>query len=96
MAAHATVDGEDVEMTAFRTPGADANAMVQYLSLLAAQSGTAINPGNVQSTNIGGKNVFAWTDSDGSRSFAYPSGDTLIFFDGVTDAQAAKILSALL
>lgn len=93
--ATANVDGEDVELTGFRTAGGDSNAMVQYLSLLAAQSGKTIDVTNVTQANVGGKNVFTWTDSDGSKSFAYPSGDTLIFFDSVTDSQAAKILSAL-
>lgn len=94
--ATATVDGEEVDLSAWRTPGTDANALVQYLSLLASQSGTDISVTNVQQTNIAGKSVYTWTDSDdGTRSFAYPSGDTLIFFDGVTDSQATKILTAL-
>lgn len=94
--AKATVDGERVNLAAWRTPGADANALVQYLSLLAAQSGTDITVTNVQQTNIAGKNVYTWTDSDGgTNGFAYPSGDTLIHFGGVTDSQATKILTAL-
>lgn len=94
--ATANVDGEDVDISAFRTPGQDANALVQTLATIAAQSGTDINPGNVSSANIGGKNVFVWTDSDGSKGYAYPAGDTLIMFDSVTDSQATKILAALL
>lgn len=94
--AKATVDGEEIDLTAWRTPGTDSNVLVQYLSLLAAQSGTDINVTNVQQTNVAGKNVFTWTDpDDGSRSFAYPSGDTLVFFEDVTDSQANKILTAL-
>jgi hypothetical protein len=93
--AKATVDGESVDLSAFRTPGTDSNAMVQYLALLAAQSGTDINPGNVSSANIGGKNVYVWTNDDGTKGYAYPAGDTLISFDSVTDSQATKILAAL-
>jgi hypothetical protein len=95
--ANATVDGEEVDLSAWRTPGTDANALVEYLGILAAQSGGDVfSPGDVQQTNIGGKNVYTWTDSDdGTRGFAYPSGDTLIFFEDVTDSQATKILQAL-
>lgn len=94
--ATATVDGEEVDLTAWRTPGADSNTLVQSLALLAAQSGgNGSIEGSASSANIGGKNVFVWTDTDGSKSYAYPSGDTLIFFDGATDSQATKILAAL-
>ena len=95
--ATATVDGEEVDLTAWRTPGADATVLVQYLSLLAAQSGgNVLNPADVQQTNIGGKSVYTWTDpDDGTKGFAYPAGDTLIFFEDVTDSQATKILTAL-
>jgi hypothetical protein len=94
--AKATVDGEEVALTAWRAPGADANALVQYLSMLALQSGTDITVTDIQQTNVGGKNVYTWTDSDdGTKGFAYPSGDTLILFDRVTDSQATKILAAL-
>jgi hypothetical protein len=94
--AKATVDGEKVQLTAWRTPGTDANALVQYLSLLAAQSGTDITVTDLQQTNVAGKSVYTWADSDdGTRSFAYPSGDTLIHFAHVTDSQATKILTAL-
>ncbi len=93
--ASATVDGESVDLTAFRTPGGDANTIVQALATLAAQSGTTINPGDVTATNISGKNVYVWTDTDGVKGYAYPSGDTLVMFSDVTDSQAAKILAAL-
>ena len=94
--ANATVDGEEVALTAWRSPGTDANSLVQYLSMLALQSGTDITVSDIQQTNVAGKNVYTWTDSeDGSKGFAYPSGDTLIIFDGVTDSQATKILTAL-
>jgi hypothetical protein len=93
--ATATVDGSEVKLNAFRTPGNDANTLIQSLTLLAAQSGTTINPGDVTASNVAGKSVFVWTDTDGNKSYAYPSGDTLIMFDSVTDSQATKILTAL-
>ncbi|MEP7378068.1 MAG: hypothetical protein ABI725_00745 [Chloroflexota bacterium] len=93
--ATANVDGEDIEMSAFRTAGGDSNSMIQYLSLLAAQAGTQIDVTNLQQANVGGKNVYTWTDTDGTKSYAYPAGDTLISFESVTDSQATKILSAL-
>jgi hypothetical protein len=95
--ATATVDGEEVDLTAWRTPGTDANQLVQKLGFLAVQAGgNVFDPSAVQSTNIAGKNVYTWTDSaDGTKGFAYPSGDTLVFFEDVTDSQATKILTAL-
>lgn len=93
--ATATVDGSEVKLNAFRTPGNDANTLIQSLALLAAQSGTTINPGDVAASTVAGKSVFVWTDTDGTKSYAYPSGDTLIMFDSVTDSQATKILTAL-
>jgi hypothetical protein len=94
--AEATVDGESVDLNAWRTPGQDANSFIQYLQVLANQAGSDITVANVQQTNVAGKNVFTWTDTDdGTKSFAYPSGDTLVYFDSVTDSQATKILSAL-
>jgi hypothetical protein len=90
-----TVDGDDITLSAFRTPGSDSNAIVQSLGQLAAFSGAGIT-GSVSTSSIGGKNVFVFTDStDGSKSYAYPSGDTLIYTDTVTDDEAQKIFSAL-
>ncbi len=94
--ATATVDGDSVDLTAFRTPNADANGLVQYIASLAALSGSTSGvTGTSSSANIGGKNVLVWTDSDGNKSYAYASGDTVVFFDSVTDDEAAKILTAL-
>jgi hypothetical protein len=93
--ATATVDGEEVSLTAFRTPGSDANAMVTSLALIAASTGNTGVSGAVQTATISGKSVYIWTDEDGAKSYAYPSGDTLIFFGEVTESQAAKIIAAL-
>jgi hypothetical protein len=94
--AKATVDGESVDLNAFRTPSADATTLVQSLALIVAQTGNAgALQGTATTANIGGKNVYVWTDSDGAKSYAYASGDTLITFNSVTDSQATKILTAL-
>ena len=94
--AKATVDGEQVDLGAARTPNGDANVLVQKIGFLLAQSGgSALNPSAVQSGNVGGKDVYFWADADGTKGYAYAAGDTLIFFDDVTDSQATKILQAL-
>jgi hypothetical protein len=93
--AKATVDGEEVDLSAWRTPGNDANSIVQSLALLAAQTGNGTTPGSVTTSNVGGKNVYVWTDEDGAQGYAYVSGDTLIMFNDVTESQATKILAAL-
>ena len=94
--ATANVDGEDVTLTAFRTAGGDANSLIQSLALLAAQAGNGIDiTGSFTTANVGGKNLYVATDTDGNKSYAYVSGDTLISFDSVTDSQAAKIAAAL-
>lgn len=94
--ATATVDGEEVKLNAFRAPGTDASSLVQSLALLAAQSGSLNGlPGTATTATVGGKSVYISTDSDGQKSYAYVSGDTLIFFRDVTDSQAAKIAAAL-
>jgi hypothetical protein len=91
--ASATVEGEDVTLSAFRTPGTDANQFVQALAALAAQSGD-LQPGELTASTVAGRTVFVHTDTDGTISYAFPSGDTLIFFDA-TESQAAKIIAAL-
>ena len=91
----ANVDGSDVSVWAFRQPGGDANVLTQTIAGLAAAAGHSVVVGQLTTTTVAGKTVYTWTDDDGNKGFAYASGDTLIGFDGVTDAQANKILSAL-
>jgi hypothetical protein len=91
----ANVDGEDVDVFAFRQPGADGNTLAQTIASLAAASGNPIDVGQVSTATVGGKSVYTWTDSDGNKGYGYVSGDTLISFDSVTDSQASKIVSAL-
>ena len=92
----ANVDGEDVDVFAWRQPGGDATSLAQTIAALAAAAGNPIDVGQITTSNIGGKNVYTWTDStDGSTGYAYVSGDTMLSFSDVTDSQATKILSAL-
>jgi hypothetical protein len=93
--AEATVDGEDVSLTAFRIAGGDANKIVQVLAQIAASAGddndiVSINPGSA-----GGKSVIVVTHDDGTTSFGYVSGDTLFLADDITQSQADKIFGAL-
>lgn len=89
-----TVDDEDTELHAFRTPGQDANGIVQGLAQLAAASGQQAD-GTVTTGTVAGKSVLILTDSSGAKSYGFLSGDTLFFTDNVTDSQAAKIVAAL-
>ena len=94
--ADASVDGDDISLSAFRTPGQNAGGVVQYLSTLAAMGNAGMSiSGSVNQTNISGKDVYVFTDTDGAKSYAVPLGDTLVFFDSATDDEAAKIIAAL-
>lgn len=92
----ATVDGDDVQLSAFRTPGLDANVMVQAFAQLAgAISGETTVTGTLSNVTLGGKNVSVWTDEDGTINYLYASGDVLFGVSDVTDSQANKIFAAL-
>ncbi len=94
--ADASVDGDDITMNAFRTPGQDAGGVVDYLKTLAALgTGDVSVGGSVDQTSISGKDVYVFTDADGAKSYAVPLGDTLVFFDSATEDEAAKIIAAL-
>ncbi|MGH3523167.1 MAG: hypothetical protein ACRDU4_10145 [Mycobacterium sp.] len=91
----ANVDGEDVDVTAFRQPGGDANALAQTIAALGLAAGNPVAVGQITTTSVAGKSVYTWTDTDGSKGYAYVSGDTMIVVDSATDSQATKIISAL-
>ncbi len=95
--ADATVEGEMVDIIAFRTPGADAGLMIQNFGMLILVLGgdPADNQGTMASANIGGKNVTVRTDADGDISYLYPRGDVLFGFFNASESQAATILAAL-
>ena len=87
--------GDEVELSAFRTPGSDPRALVDALFQLAAQNGQA-DVGTVSQGSIGGKSVIIVTDSGGDKTYAYASGDTLYFLEeGLPDTVAATVLAAL-
>jgi hypothetical protein len=97
-AADATVDGSAVKINAFRTPGGDANQLLQNLGALAASLGNGSSTkftGGTQPAQAGGKSVQTWTDSTGQTSYLYVIGDTLFVVDGITQSQADKIFAAL-
>ena len=89
------LDGDDVTLSAFRTPGSDARTLVDALFQLAAQQGEA-DLGTVTQANVGGKNAIIVTASDGGKTYAYASGDTMYFLEeGVPDTVAATVFAAL-
>jgi hypothetical protein len=89
------VNTDDVNLTAIRTPGSDANKMVAGLAQFAIALGQQDKLSNLQQTNVGGKNVFTSTQTDGTVSYIYPAGDTLWLFDSKVATEAATVLSAL-
>jgi hypothetical protein len=94
--AEATVDGEEVVLLAYRTPGQDATPLVQNIFAISVAFGaTPTDPLPVlEPAVIGGKSVATWTHGD-ATGYAYVSGDVMFVFDNVTDSQAGKILAAL-
>lgn len=94
--ADAIVEGEEVDLTAYRAPGLDPNLMIQSFSqLIRALGGGDTEVVNTATATIGGKNVFVLTDENGGVGYLYPLGDVLfVVSDVVTDSQAAKIFTA--
>ncbi len=94
--ADAFVEGEEVDLTAYRAPGLDPNLMIQSFSqLIRALGGGDTEVVNTATATIGGKNVFVLTDENGGVGYLYPLGDVLfVVSDVVTDSQAAKIFTA--
>lgn len=97
--ANANVDGQDVVIQAFRTPGQDANLLLQsFGALIVAEGGDPSKlSGTVTDGNVGGKAVKIYTDpTDGTKSFIDISGDTMFAVTDVTESQAGKVFNALL
>jgi len=97
-AADATVDGAAVKINAFRTPGGDANQLLQNLGALSESLGNGAATkftGGTQPAQAAGKSVQTWTDSTGQTSYLYANGDTLFVVDAITPSQADKIFAAL-
>jgi hypothetical protein len=93
--AAATVDGEDFVLKAFRTSANDGYNLIRYFFVLAGQAGDSWNLRHLESVDIDGKEVGVWTDADGVTGYMYLAGDTVFYFDGVTESQATKIVTAL-
>jgi hypothetical protein len=90
-----TIDGADIGVTAYRIAGQDANGIVAALAQLAAATGGEAGFGTLASGTVAGKNVYTWTDEDGS-SYGYVSGDTLFTIEsGTSVEQATTIIAAL-
>jgi hypothetical protein len=93
--ANATVDGDDVTLVAIRLAGGSGNDLVNSFAQLAAALGGSADVSNVTSGSAGGKSVLVVTNSDGTTSYGYVSGDTLITVDEITQDEADKIFSAI-
>jgi hypothetical protein len=94
--AHASIGGTDVQISALRVPGSDANTIVQNVSLfVAGLTGNTPEPFTTTQANIGGKQAYVLVDSEGKTTYAYPKGDTLVTLDDVDQTQAATIFAAL-
>jgi len=90
-----TVGDNEVTVQAFRVAGADGNAIIQNISqFVAAAFGSSPEPFTTSQANIGGKNVTVVTNSDGTVSYAYVIGDTVISVSDVDQDQAATIFAA--
>lgn len=93
--AKVTVDDDEVSLEAFRAPGQDASAIIATLLAISQQNSEEPVPSLIPST-AGGKSVFSTApDEDGLASYGYATGDTLIFSDDITQAQADKIFAAI-
>jgi len=99
--ADATIGGEDVQLQALRAPGGDANQIVTHYNEIAAVFRQVLGSAEptaaptLSQANVGGKNVTVATDSEGSKTYLYASGDTLWIVDNMTDDQAGTMLGAL-
>ena len=92
----ATVGENSVDVNAIRFPGQDASAFLGKLGALGSLAGLNIPSTGLSGANVGGKNVqVTAADTDGTRDYYYPSGDTLFSMTGETDATAGPVLQAL-
>ena len=53
------------------------------------------SPPTLTPSNLGGKNVTLSTNSDGTVTYLYASGDTLFQITDANDDQAGKVVAAL-
>ncbi|HUP83284.1 MAG TPA: hypothetical protein VM284_03740 [Candidatus Limnocylindria bacterium] len=91
------LDGETVDIQAFRVPGSDANLIFSHIpEFIAALGGDPASAANdvVTQSNIGGKNAYVITDEDGDVTYNYVSGDTVWSVDA-SESAAAAVFAAL-
>jgi hypothetical protein len=95
--ASATVDDEEVQITAIRIPGQDANLIITNFDAFARAIGMedAADRPTITPANIGGKNAYISTDADGDVSYGFASGDVFFTVSDVTQEQAAIIFAAI-
>lgn len=94
--AHATVKGDDVEIVALRTPGRDANTIIQNFGPLARAFGNADpSPAALTAATYGTRTVSVSTNAQGGRTILYAGGDTAFVLTNVSDDAAATIVEAL-
>jgi hypothetical protein len=82
---------EGIGLIAFRIKGADGGRFEQ-LFIDAQEKDTGTRPTR---SNVGGKDVWVFTDSSGTKNYIYFRGDTIFGVSADTDADAAKGLAVL-
>lgn len=95
--AQVEVDGYPVSITSLRVPGADPNLIFSHIpEFIAAFGGDPATAATttVTTENIGGRNVYVVTESDGSKTYDYVSGDIVFSVSDSEDA-AAKVFAAI-
>ena len=88
--------GLEFDLLAFQLAGVDGNQLIAAL-LAAGQASGSVQP-TISTGNISGKQVTIFTDSDGSKSYAYVRGDVAFVVESTADdadALVADILAAL-
>lgn len=93
--AKTTVDGDEVSITAFRTPNVDATRLLALAPQLQQLTDPTAELPTVGTANVGGKTVTTLTDSDGNVDYVYPHGDVLWGTDSSDQTVVGTILSAL-
>jgi hypothetical protein len=91
----ATVNGDSVEVQAFRTPGSDAAKFVGLWPQLSAIDNNGEAAPTIGTASVGGKNVTTFTTTDESVTYVYPSGDTVWSVDDSDPTVAAAVFQAI-
>ena len=93
--AEATVNQDDLNISAVHTPGVDATKVLGIFPQLQQAANPEASPPTVEQANLGGKSVAKVTDSTGDITYAYPKNDVLWTFSASDDTEAATVLQAL-